>query len=82
MTGCLSLATDPESSVQIKLASCVFDLIIAPAVAWAKNKSKNADNVERELGWQLCCKISDTGKQKNISTKKISSKRGRLQDQI
>ena len=51
----------------------MFDLIITPAVAWAKYKSSSVNNsgsangsscgdvVEKELGWQLCCKISDTG---------------------
>lgn len=65
MTGCLSMASDPESSVQIKLAQSVLDLIIIPSLSWAKKKAVCGDSdsscVEKGLGWVLCCKISETG---------------------
>lgn len=63
VTGCLSLASDPESSVQIKLAQCVFDLIISPSLSWSKGSANgDSDSVEKGLGWVLCCKISSAGK--------------------
>jgi hypothetical protein len=35
----LPLATDPESSVQQKLAQCAHDLLIAPAFQWGKEQA-------------------------------------------
>ena len=63
VTGCLSLASDPESSVQIKLAQCAYELIISPSLSWSKGSvDGDSSSVANGLGWALCCKISSAGK--------------------
>lgn len=63
VTGCLPLASDPESSVQIKLAQCAYELIISPSLSWSKGSvDGDSSSVANGLGWALCCKISSAGK--------------------
>ena len=63
MSSCLSLVSDPESSVQHKAAQCTYDLIVHPSVTWAKWCSGSSPRVDvsMDLVWHLCCKISETG---------------------
>jgi hypothetical protein len=69
--GALPLATDPESSIQQKLAQCSFDLLIANAVTWAKqytSKDTGVSDLSISLVWNLCARISETGRSKLLKT--------------
>jgi hypothetical protein len=71
VTGALPLATDPESSIQQKLAQCSFDLLIANAVTWAKqytSKDTGVSDLSISLVWNLCTRISETGRSKLLKT--------------
>lgn len=86
----LPLASDAETSIQIKLASCAYDLLIEPAIEWEKtykslvkqNKVQHGEFdliIPSSISWLLCMKIVVSGRSKLLkSTVKIMLQQGFL----
>jgi hypothetical protein len=86
----LPLASDAETTVQIKLASCAYNLLIEPAIEWEKtyktlvkqHKSQRGEFdliIPSSISWILCMRIALSGRLKLLkSTVKIMIQQGFL----